>query len=168
MQIAYEGTLCFKFPEGWEVKKYDSFAFYKNQFQTACGGRKAVDFIAVDGNKCVWFIEVKDYRNHAREKSINIIDEFCIKLLDSLTGVLAAKFNGVNDEQAFALSAVKARKLRAVLHFEQPQRHSRLFPRIFDPANMQTKIRQQIGKGVDPHALVAEQNRMGTLPWTVD
>jgi len=53
-----------------------------------------------------------------------------------------------------------------VLHLEQPATHSKLFPRAIDPANVLMKLKTII-RSIDPHPLVVEMNRMGSLAWTV-
>ena len=58
----------------------------------------------------------------------------------------------------------EAQKMRLVFQFEQPQKHS--FPRAYDPADMQSIIRRELGM-IDPHALVIDANTQYKVPWTV-
>ncbi len=51
-----EGQLTFDFPNGWQVSKFDEWSFYRNQFQQACGGTKAVDILAADPRTLLWHI----------------------------------------------------------------------------------------------------------------
>ncbi len=49
MQQIDEGRLRFLFPDNTVASKYDEWSFYRNQFNSAFGGTKAVDLIHVDG-----------------------------------------------------------------------------------------------------------------------
>jgi hypothetical protein len=160
-------NLSFQFPDGWQVTQYDQWPFYRNQFKDACGGNKAIDLLALNqGDRTLWLIEVKDYRQYRRAKKIELWDEIALKLRDTLAGLVAARVNGVDPDRTQAQQSLKARRLRVVFHLEQPVRHSRLFPRTFDLANMQQKLRQVV-KPIDPHALVVEKAQMAQVPWTV-
>src|SRR5207249_5998262 len=57
-----EGALTFQFPNDWQTTKFDDWSFYRNQFQKVCGGTKAIDFLTIGPDLCLWAIEVKDYR----------------------------------------------------------------------------------------------------------
>ncbi|RLT38303.1 MAG: hypothetical protein DWI57_12275 [Chloroflexi bacterium] len=160
-------SLSFQFPDTWAVTRYDDWSFYKNRFKDACGGNKAIDLLALDPvDRTLWLIEVKDYRRHPREKVIELWDEIALKSRDTLAGLVAARFNGEDAERKQALRSLQARRLRIVFHLEQPEKHSKLFPRSFDPANIQQKLRQ-IVRPIDPHALVVEKNQMGQVLWVV-
>ena len=56
-----EGALRFSFCASCTAVRYESWAFYRNQFQRITG-TKAVDFLCINGNRTC-LIEVKDYRN---------------------------------------------------------------------------------------------------------
>lgn len=161
-----EGKLACTFPDGWQVTKYDDWAFYRNQFVGCCGGNKAVDFLAHDlENRILWLIELKDYRQFHRTKGITLWDEVAVKVRDTLAGLFAAKMELGHDDHAFARQTLAAQKLRVVLHLEQPASHSALFPRAFTLANIQQKMKQII-KPVDAHPKVVELNQMNAVPWT--
>ena len=51
MQQIDEGRLRFLFPDNTVASKYDEWSFYRNQFNSAFGGTKAVDLIHVDGRQ---------------------------------------------------------------------------------------------------------------------
>lgn len=168
MPLVREGNLTFEFPAGWEVAKLDDWSFYRKQFQSVCNGTRAVDALAIEpGHACVWYIEIKDYRQHVRQKTLHIADETAYKVRDSLALIAAASANA-NDavEKAQARRAVRGESIRVVLHLEQPARHSKLFPRKIDLANTQQKLRQLV-RAIDPHALVREKNLMHGCEWTV-
>lgn len=160
-----EGQLTFDFPNGWQVSKFDEWSFYRNQFQQACGGTKAVDILAVERRTCLWNIEIKDYRQHRRTKTIDLPDEIAVKVRDSLAALVAARANANDaDEKALAKAALSCSRLRVVLHLEQPAKHSKLFPRAIDPAKVQQRLKQLI-RAIDPHPLVLEMNRMNGVSW---
>lgn len=163
-----EGKIRFNFRDGWEATQYDSWAFYANQFKDACGGNKAVDFLAFHPDEePLWLIEVKDYRQHPRTKSIHVWDEMAIKARDTLAGLVAAKANAAQPDNHSAKTMLLKSKLRFVLHLEQPAKHSKLFPRALDPAKIQEKLRQMI-KPIDAHPRVTELNNMVQVPWRAE
>ena len=163
-----EGRLRFAFPAGWTAAKFDSWSYYRNGFQSVCGGSKAVDIVAIEPHSaCLWQIEVKDYRRHARTKAVGLAEEVVEKARDTLAALAAARFNA-NDagEKTMADAALRCRRLRLVLHLEQPARHSKLFPRAINPAAIQMRLRQ-LAKPIDPHPQVYETMQMQGCPWTV-
>jgi hypothetical protein len=158
--------LRFTFSASWQVSKYDDWAFYRRQFVKMWDGIKAVDLIALE-NQCVWLIEVKDYRTARRAKAIDLADEVAQKVFATLAALLPAKVNAATlEERTFAGACVNVNQLRVVLHLEQPRKHSKLFPRVIDPANVQLKLRTLI-KPIDPHPKVVESTRMQGLVWAV-
>jgi hypothetical protein len=158
------GTLTFVFDVGWQASKYDDWAFYRQQFQRVRNGVKAVDILAVAPDRTVWFIEVKDYRHHPRTKPIELADEVACKVFDTLAALLPARIHGnVGQETTVASAALQGCALRVVLHLEQPARHSKLFPRAIDPANVRMKLRQLV-KPIDPHPLVVETHQSAQPP----
>ncbi len=168
MPSVTEGNLTFDFSDGWAVSKLDDWSFYRNQFQNVCNGTKAVDILAIEpGEACVWCIEVKDYRRHTRSKPSHVADETACKVRDSLALLAAARVNANDqEEKTHAQRALRSRRIRVVLHLEQPVKPSKLFPRKIDLANAQQKLRQLV-RGVDPHALARETNLMAGCGWTV-
>lgn len=152
----HEGRLKFTFPDPLEADQYDNWSFYRNQFNSAFGGTKAIDFICID-NDITWLIEVKDYRANPRTKTIDMGREIALKVRDTLAGLAAAKFNANElSERAFARKALKQNHLRIVLHLEQPKKPSRLFPLAVDPSKLVMKLKQVL-KAVDPHPVIVDQ-----------
>lgn len=167
MQRYVVDGLAFDFPDDWTVSKYDEWSFYRNRFIKVKNGIKALDLLAVSPDGTAWLVEAKDYRVNSRTKPSNLADEVTQKTLDTLAAILPAKINGdVDQEVQVVRKVVRAQKLRVVLHLEQAAKHSKLFPRAIDPADVQMKLRQQL-KPVDAHPLVVEMARMGNLQWTV-
>lgn len=74
----------------------------------------------------LWLIEVKDYRQHQRTKTLDFAQEIAQKVCDTLAELAAAQCNA-NDqkEQTFAQDALSRKKMRVVLHLEQPHKPSR-------------------------------------------
>ena len=167
MPTLQEGNLTFAFLPHWHASKFDGWSFYRNQFQNVCGGTKAIDILAVNPAICCWIIEVKDYRQHPRTKVIDLAEEVAIKVRDSLAGLAAAQYcaNAAN-EKTFAQGALRCSGVRVVLHLEQPPKHSKLFPRAINLADVLQRLKQLI-RPIDPHPFVVEKTAMRGLPWSV-
>ncbi len=164
--IAVE-NLLFEFPANWKASKFDDWTFYKRQFQSVCGGTKAIDLIAVEPKFCCWVIEAKDYRRHRRTKTIDLAEEIALKVRDTLAALVAANANATaDDERETAAAAIRCPRLRVALHLEQPAKHSMLFPRAIDPAIVLQRLKQLV-RAFDPHPLVVEMGRMTAVAWTV-
>lgn len=162
-----EGDLRFSFSDHCEVGKYEQWSFYRNQFQSVAGGSKAVDILCL-ADAAAWLVEIKDYRQHRREKVIGLGDEVAAKVRDTLSGLAAASASANdNDEQKLARKMLAKRRWRVALHLEQPRARSKLRPRPFNPADVVLKLRRQL-KPVDAHPLVLERPMLrDDVPWTV-
>ena len=162
-----EGNLTFTFPHGASSTKYDDWSFYRNQFNSAFGGTKAVDIIYLEDDIC-WFIEIKDYRASSRTKPIDLGEEVALKVRDAMSGISAASFNANNPgEKNFSRNALRKERFRVVLHLEQPKKHSKLFPRAINPASVQLKLKQYL-RGVDPHPVVVDKHTLRqVMQWQV-
>lgn len=167
MPTITEGKLSYTFSDTWNVTKYDDWVFYRRQFERSCCGNKAVDFLAYNpGDRTLWLIELKDYRQYRRKKEILLWEEMAVKARDTLAGLFAAKVDVVlSDEQRYAAQVLCTIKLRVVLHLEQPATNSKLFPRVYNPADVQQKLKQ-ILKPIDAHPRVVELNNMDAVPWS--
>lgn len=162
-----EGKLACDFPDSWEVTKYDDWAFYKKQFKDCCKGNKGMDFLGFEATyKTLWLIELKDYRQFPRTKDdkISLWDEVAIKARDTLAGLFAATVESGHTDHAFAQQSLTARKVCVVLHLEQPASHSKLFPRVYNRAAIQQKLKQLV-KPIDAHPQVVELGNMLHVPW---
>lgn len=158
-----EGQLTFSFTEP-NATKYDEWSFYRNQFNAVCGGTKAVDLLYLEQQN-FWLIEIKDYRQHTRTKTIDLADEIALKVRDTLAGLVAAQVNANEQiERDFAKKALKKKRIRVVLHLEQPIHTSRLFPRAINPAGVKLKLRQKV-RAIDTHPLVVDQKNK--MLWSV-
>jgi len=162
-----EGRLTFSFSNDDTPTQYDKWSFYRNQFNSAFGGTKAVDFINITNDR-TWLIEVKDYRTNKRTKPSDIGEEIALKIRDTLAGLCAAQCNANDDvEKKVARAALRNRKLCIALHLEQPQKHSKLFPHAIDPSKVVQKLKQLL-KSVDAHPVVIDQHTLTpNMNWTV-
>jgi hypothetical protein len=185
-----EGSITFDFPTDFVVQKLDDTTFYKKHFQSlvqgpsedniqtclknsqcnvakfALSGTKSVDFLAVDSqNSELWLIEVKDYRAHGRTKRIDLYDEIAQKVLASLACLLAMRANAaIPDERKFAELALKQTRLKVVLHLEQPEKDSKLYPQVVDPSNVRIKLRQKV-RSIDSKAEYSSIAFTRNVPW---
>jgi hypothetical protein len=167
MQCFNVDGLNFDFPDDWRGSKYDDWSFYRNRFAGMWDGIKSLDLLAIDQDKTAWFIEVKDYRVHPRTKPSDLGIEIAHKVFDTLAAIIPAKTNATNPEEKQIARAVStSRKLRVVFHLEQPAKHSKLFPRAINPANVQQTMRRLL-KPVDAHSLVVDMKSMRGLEWNV-
>ena len=122
-----EGKLCFHFRDDWCATKYDDWNFYQHKFKDYFGGTRGVDIVAFDPNQCLWLIEIKDYREHKREKDEDLAIEVARKVRDTMSGLaVAQRLATTESEQRFAQKVLKYRQIRVVLHLEQPLKHSKL------------------------------------------
>lgn len=162
-----EDALTFTFPEASMASKYDDWSHYRNQFQAACGGTKAVDLVYVDQG-VAWLIEIKDYRVHRRTKAIDLADEIAIKVRDTLAGLMSAQCQANDpDEKRCAKAIVRASRIRIVCHLEQPAKHSRLRPRVIEPDKLVLKLRTLL-KAIDPHPTVVDRHSLQpSMNWNV-
>ncbi|MFT8420814.1 MAG: hypothetical protein ABF665_04755 [Gluconacetobacter sp.] len=159
--------LDFKFDDDWMVAKFDDWSFYRKQFSRMRNEIKSIDLIAASPDKTSYFVEVKDYRVHRRTKPSDIGDEVSAKVFDTLAALLPAQVNANDEEERkLAYRMLRGKRLKVVLHLEQPAKHSKLFPRTIDPANVVMKLRQRL-KPIDAHPAVTNMAQMHGMPWVV-
>jgi hypothetical protein len=160
--------LDFEFEDTWTVGKFDDWTFYRKQFSRMWNGIKSIDLLAYDPHaRTLWLIEVKDYRSHPRTKVISLADEVAHKVFDTFAALLPAAANAtVAEEKKLARESLASKRIRVVLHLEQPAKTSTLRPRAIDPANVRQELKRLL-KPIDPHVLVAESRQLGSLAWTV-
>ncbi len=103
-------------------------------------------------------------------------DEYIHKVIDTLTGILPTALCGKRNRYGKHIDAGEdtlhrqlhlVNQLRMVLHFEQPQKSSKLFPHAYDLSDIQSKIRCELGM-IDKHALVVDANTQHKVPWTIN
>lgn len=160
-----EGQLTFTFPDDWVASKYDAWAFYRNQFVKQLAGIQAVDFIAIDPRGTTYLIEVKDYRHPNTDKPSQLAQTIANKVLMTLAALLPCRLNGTDaSEQATAKRTLNCKRLRVVVHIEQPKGR---MP-IVDLADLRMKLKQVV-RAVDAHPKVATMQTMTDrgLGWSV-
>ena len=164
-----EGALTFTFPDDCQVSKYDDWSFYRNQFKGVAGGSKAVDILCVNGDTS-WLIEIKDYRQHPRQKLIDIADEVAIKVRDTLAGLAAAaKAANEADQRKLARKALATSQWRVVLHLEGKSTTGKLRKKATNPANLLLKLGTKKLKAIDAHPIICNQHTISShpIPWSV-
>ena len=162
-----EGKLRFRFQNSWTAEKLDDWVYYKNQFQQVCGGSKAVDILAFKHQRCLYLIEVKDYRQFPRTKPSELAGEIAEKVRDSLAMLSAARCNALDHEQTTAEQSLQSKQIQVVLHLEQPRKPSRLNGTVFKPADLIQKLKQLL-KAIDPHPKVVSLQEPNNVPWRVE
>ena len=166
MTVIREGKLTFSFSRNCAACKYDEWSFYRNLFQRAADGTKAVDMICIE-NGAVWLIEVKDYRQHRQMRLIDLASVIARKARDTLAGLAAASRNANDDaEKSFARKAVRGGKWRLALHLEQLSCDSSLRKHAIDPADVKMKLRG-LAKAIDPHPVVMDRQTGSSVPWQI-
>ena len=165
MHVIDVDGILFEFADGWRVTKYDEWAYYR-KFASIGAGQKAVDLLAISPARELFLIEEKDYRFHRRDKSSDIHEEICSKVVDTLAGLLPAKLNSEqHDEKTFAADSLNCTKIRIVFHLEQAAAGSRLSPPKLHSVNVADKLRQYL-KVIDKRPVVVDMKNMGYLNWS--
>lgn len=174
MQDISVDSRLFHFPDNWLVMKYDDTPYYQKHLKNSKGwkrGLKGIDLAAYDpSQRTLYLIESKDYRNHQRGKEISPEREFFDKVIDTFTGIVPTMLcscSASNGESKLQRSVQDAKRLRLIYQFEQPAKHSKMFPRVFNLDEMQRKLRQEL-KCFDPHVLVIEAATQTKVSWTAD
>lgn len=165
--IIHEDRLTFTFPMGAMSSKYDTWSHYRNQFNSAFGGTKAVDVVYADTDTA-WLIEIKDYRINQRTKAIDLADEVAQKVRDTLAGLVSARLYANDpDEKHMADELLSKSGLRVVLHLEAPKSRSRMRPSAIEPDKVLHKLKMLI-RAVDPHPAVVDQHSIKpSMNWAV-
>lgn len=155
--------LIFTFPDGWDAGKFDDWAFYRQQFSRQGNGLKAVDAIAVDPHRCIFLIEVKDYRHPETEKPSQLPSAIADKVIHTLAAMLPAKIHAVvPEERRLAERALKCVSLRVVVHVELPERHRP----VVDLADLRQKLAQLL-RAIDAHPKIVSMRDLKGMQWTV-
>lgn len=114
-----DDTLVFIFPDDWKIAKCDGWVFYRKQFCRVRNdpkyGMTCVDLLALDSKKILYLIEVKDYRQHRRTKEIPLWNEIRNKVVDTLSMLLPAACNALDEELIFAKGLLKTKKNKSYL-----------------------------------------------------
>lgn len=155
--------LIFTFPDNWGASKFDEWIFYRQHFSRQGNGLKAVDAIAVDPSRCVFLIEVKDYRHPGTEKPSQLPAAIANKVIHTLAAMLPAKIHAsVPEEKHLAEQVLKCISLRIIVHIELPQRHRP----VVDLADVKQKLTQLL-RAIDAHPKIVSMQDMKGMQWTV-
>jgi hypothetical protein len=158
-----EGAFRYRFPNDWTAVKFDDLAFYRRHFQSfasgarpdgsSASGSKAVDVLAVEPGgpgqaATLGLIEQKNFQQHARTKVLPIGQELAEKALGTLACLLAGRANAGDTPQGRAervwRDGTEIGQIRFVFHFEQPAKHSRLFPQSIDLKGIKDDLRRHL------------------------
>ena len=169
-----EGSLCFEFPAGWLIEKYDAWTFVKNdkdgQHLGFNGikerGIRSVDFCAIDTESSLWLVEVKDYRKSTKEYEDGFFTTISDKFLCSMSGLFAARYAASGSEKEFAEKCTSTTAIKFVLHLEIPEPLNKWDMAIIDIKDIQDKMEQKFSR-VAPNPLLASMKYKQSLPWSV-
>jgi hypothetical protein len=158
----------FDFPAGWSLLKYDDCTFYREHFNSLAHS-KALDLLALSPAPSeLWMIEIKDYRRARRTKPGNLFTEVARKARDTLAGLAVARMNA-NDalSKGFAAEAMRAGRVRVVFLLEQPEKPSKVFPHVVNPATARTELKRAL-RAIDPHPVFGNAGALtAKTAWTV-
>ena len=158
-----EKTLRFTFKSVDFSEKYDDWAHYKQIFQNAGGSPvKAVDFVVVKGRK-LWLIEVKDYREYPRKKTLDLSKEVALKVKGTLGGLVSAAFMATEpNEQKCARQALDCSSIQVVLHLEQENTGKKIYAKRSYEANLLGPFKRQM-KFIDDHPKIISKESISDL-----
>ena len=156
---------AFSFPADVEATKYDDWDFYRRRFQGL--GTSAVDIVAVSRDGTLYLVEVKDYTyREGGRRPLDLIRDVVVKYRDTLAGLAAARFHAEGDEQRIAQAALRAVRLRIVLHVELPETSDRLSPsKDKQRADLQDALRIRTRAALDRRATVQDHDTSNGV-WT--
>lgn len=134
---------------------------------TKVAGTKGIDILALDAADGCWHIEVKDYRATRVTDFGFLADVAALKVRDSLACLAAARVNAADgSDRERASRALRAGRLRVVLHLESPPIRGPLLTAARQRANVQNRLVSLV-KAIDPRPRVVSQDDMPNIPWTV-
>lgn len=123
-----EGDLRFDFDDRWTpITHWDRHPAYRVGKQ-GVKGLKAVDVVGIFEQDTLLLMEMKDYRNHPREKVEDVATEFEQKVRSSVASLVGARRSGryPNDCDRFGAALLAASTLKLVLWVEDPPQHGTL------------------------------------------
>ncbi|MCD6438843.1 MAG: hypothetical protein J7L56_11345 [Halomonas sp.] len=178
-----EGQLTFRFPEGWQLAKYDDSSWHRQRMKSRL---KGVDILAHNGGPTHWWVEVKDCEGYepenrprlsgsdpgeviqvrqwveqqglkpmvqAARRKPFIVDEVEEKLRDTLAALTVAQREGDPELASFHIVWPQAPTLKVVLLLTWNQR---------DFKRLATRLRSKMETALAPYGVqgfvVNEQN----------
>jgi Holliday junction resolvase len=147
------GLLQFEFDNDWNpIEQWDEHPAYKKGLHQSPGD-KAVDIVGMR-ESCLYFVEVKDYRIHPRQKEAQHLEEFEKKVVGTVAGIVGA--HRCEHDAEFCRPLVEA--------LTTPSRHMVVVYWVELPENekLPDVIRQQRRKS---RSSVRTQEGKGRLGW---
>lgn len=148
-----EGELCFRFPDGWLVSKFDAddgFAVRKFQIDRT----KKVDILALSPKPKLYIIEIKDFRGHDIENRDRLKTdgddplhvEVAEKVRDAISTLVAAFRSGDKTLKPFCehLFGGRNREAEVILHLERDDARARTVKGHRSRADIQSKLKQLV------------------------
>lgn len=166
----------FAFPDNWRAVKFDDDASFAKSSWTCGVIQNRIDIMAHDGER-LYLIELGDFRGR-REALESRLDpnqqnalwkEFCRKLSDSLTILLAAYRSGDENLAPFckALFAEAGAKIDAVLFLDRDPEARPTATRYLSSENLRRRIAKQLEPLKFTIAVVSQKNMPPDHPWSV-
>lgn len=166
----------FSFPDGWEVSKYDEWAYFKNVLEKIVDpngrGLHGCDIVALDGSR-LWLIEAKDYAYREARVPQNLVAIVAEKVIDTLAGLHSGAKNE-HDHQDFCHRAVHMSRLGVALRIDLPgaQPNANKMAKeaaIKAMADYQQEFRQVLKRVFnDGVYVVTGREDDAVVPWTVE
>ncbi len=171
-----EGSITYTVPEHCVVFRPEESTFYSRHWQSFAveqggDGNAEIDFVVFDNHTmCLWLVEAKDYRVHARTKPSEIGQEFARKCRDtlSLLGALQVSSQVSTDyDTESRLHFSKMRQVHCVLHFEQ-SRSRRGEYSVISPQNLKDTVKRNL-RTLDPRAKAGDASQLtnNRMPLTI-
>ena len=166
--IFQESGWKFEFDESWQVKKFDDHRYYK----TLSGrGFKGIDFIAIQPDRHLLLIEVKNYRDQEPPSSEKMAEIFSKKIEDSLKLInivrayyarswhyrllewLIRRKPGFFGEKGFwteVIELAEQKKSHAILWIDAPLASPNFIPQTQEA--IQAKLPDHLSFSIEPYA----------------
>jgi hypothetical protein len=166
----------FAFPDDWRAKKFDDDRSFAKSTWTCGVIQSRIDIVAYDGER-LYLIELGDFRGR-RETLERRLDpnpqnalwkEFCRKLSDSLTILLAAYRSGDENLAPFckALFAEAGADIDAVLFLDRDSEARPTATRYLSSENLRRRIAKQLAPLKLEVAVVSQITMPPDHPWSV-
>lgn len=166
--IIKEGRLQFDFP--FDAISFDNTIYYRKHFMQIQKGVKAIDILAIKGNRN-YMIEIKDYTHPNTEElsQIQLIEDIVKKIICSLSTIYPMALNANNeDEKDISIKFLKNSELFIIFHIEIPPPRRGLSQSRYRLSNIQTKLRERLKSITSKsHIKVVSKDNLKNLPWSV-
>jgi len=168
--IIKEGKLTFNFPIPFNAISFDDTNYYRKHFIKIQEGIKAIDILAIKGNKN-YIIEIKDYTHPETTdlSQIQLVEDIIKKVICSLSMIypMSLEANDTN-EQNIAIEFLQNRELFIIFHIEIPPPRRGLRQSKYKLANIQMKLRERLKSITSKSNIkVVSKSNLKNLPWSV-